>query len=107
MDSNNITLSRELVERLKRYIAGPEEKLRALFPLYKGNDERTLADGNMLIEVNIAAEEEEKLKSDSALRVMTHAECLEYLASIQPAEAETQAIKSSKSRKPKSQTTDN
>lgn len=71
----------------KRYIAGPSEKLRELFPTYAGNDERTMPDGNLLIEVNLDDFKLASMEVDPNLTVMTHEEALKYVREFEPPEA--------------------
>ncbi len=68
----------------KRYLIGPEEDLRALFPEYKGNDERTLSDGSLLIEVNCTEEQLKAMETSSSIKAYTHEEILAYLAEREP-----------------------
>jgi|GEM_PF-5530272 len=78
-------------ELRKCYIAGPEEKLRELFPDYSGKDERTMPDGNLVIEVNLTDLKLAAMESDEDLKVMTHEEAVEYVLSFDAAPAKEES----------------
>lgn len=68
----------------KRYLIGPEDELRAMFPGYAGNDERTLPDGTLLIEVNCTPEQLEVVAACDSIEAFTHPEILDYLRQFEP-----------------------
>lgn len=68
----------------KRYLVGPEDELRALFPEYKGNDERTLPDGSFLIEVNCTPEELAAVEKSMTINAFTHEEVIRYIQQFDP-----------------------
>lgn len=73
-------------EQLKRYIAGPKEKVVELFPNYHADDERLMPDGKTLIEVNLNDDEFARIGQIPEIIVMTHAEALVYVQSFEKSE---------------------
>ncbi len=70
-------------ENRNTYIVGTEERLRELFPMYNGGDERKLPNGKMIMEFrpelmgNI-----DELKADTTLEVFSHEEMIAELDKI-------------------------
>lgn len=85
----------------KRYLVGPEDDLREMFPKYKGNDERTLPDGSFLIEVNCTPDQLAAVDKSKTVRAFTHEEVIQHLRQFESSPDDLQFKPATKRRRSK------
>lgn len=78
------------MSKQRYYLVGQPEEMWMLFRDYAGRDERTLADGTVVFEVELTDKEMGALPD--TVKVMTHKEIIEHIENL-PAKEERQEEK--------------